>query len=57
MASVTYGKCYSWQRYYGKCYYGKDIMANETEQLRTIVNIKNNNELWKIDSKDWINAK
>ena len=31
MASVTYGKCYLWQRYYGKCNYGKSIMANETE--------------------------
>ena len=31
MVSVTYGKCYLWQRYYGKCNYGKDIMANETE--------------------------
>ena len=33
MASVTYGKCYLWQRYYGKCNYGKDIMANETEPI------------------------
>ena len=31
MASVTYGKCNLWQRYYGKCNYGKSIMANETE--------------------------
>ena len=36
MASVTYGKCYSWQMYYGKCnygknIYGKNIRANETE--------------------------
>ena len=31
MASVTYGKCYLWQKYYGKCNYGKSIMANETE--------------------------
>ena len=36
MASVTYGKCYLWQTYYGKCNYGKSIygisiMANETE--------------------------
>ena len=31
MENVTYGKCYIWQRYYGKCNYGKDIMANETE--------------------------
>ena len=36
MASVTYGKCYLWQMYYGKCsygkhIYGKNIMANETE--------------------------
>jgi len=22
---------YLWQIYYGKCYYGKSIMANETE--------------------------
>ena len=33
MASVTYGKCYLWQKYYGKCNYGKSIMANETEPL------------------------
>ena len=25
MASVTYGKCYLWQMYYGKCNYGKCI--------------------------------
>ena len=31
MATVTYGKCYLWQTYYGKCNYGKSIMANETE--------------------------
>ena len=36
MASVTYGKCYLRQMYYGKCNYGKNIygkntMANETE--------------------------
>ena len=31
MASVTYGNCYLWQKYYGKCNYGKNIMANETE--------------------------
>ena len=31
MASVTYGKCYLWQKYYVKCNYGKNIMANETE--------------------------
>ena len=31
MASVTYGKCDLWQKYYGKCNYDKDIMANETE--------------------------
>ena len=39
MASVTYGKCYLWQMYYGKCnygknIYGKNIMANETEPRR-----------------------
>ena len=33
MASVTYGKCYLWQKYYGKCNYGKSIMANETEPI------------------------
>ena len=27
MASVTYGKCYLWQKYYVKCNYGKNIMA------------------------------
>ena len=37
MASVTYGKCYLWQRYYGKCNYGKDIMANETEPLWNLI--------------------
>ena len=31
MASVIYCKCYLWQIYYGKCNYGKSIMANETE--------------------------
>jgi len=31
MASVTYGKCSLWQKYYVKCNYGKNIMANETE--------------------------
>ena len=31
MASVTYGKCYLWQRYYEKCNFGKSIMAYETE--------------------------
>ena len=31
MASVTYGKCYLRQMYYGKCNYGKNTMANETE--------------------------
>ena len=41
MASVTYSKCdlwqvllmanVLWQKYYGKCNYGKNIMANETE--------------------------
>ena len=33
MASVTYGKCYLWQKYYVKCNYGKNIMANETEPI------------------------
>ena len=33
MASLIYGKCYLWQMYYGKCNYGKNIMANETEPL------------------------
>ena len=33
MASVTYGKCYLWQKYYVKCNYGKNIMANETEPM------------------------
>jgi len=36
MASVTYDKCYLWQRYYGKCNYGKDIMANETEPTKVL---------------------
>ena len=31
MATVTYGKCYLYQPYYGKCNYGKSITANETE--------------------------
>ena len=31
MASVTYGKCYLWQKYYVKRNYGKNIMAIETE--------------------------
>ena len=31
MARVTYGKCYLWQKHYGKRNYGKSIMANETE--------------------------
>ena len=31
MASVTYGKRYLWQMYYGKNIYGKNIIANETE--------------------------
>jgi len=36
MATVTYGKYYLLQTYYGKCNYGKNIygrsiMANETE--------------------------
>ena len=39
MASVTYGKCYKWQMYYGKCnygknIYGKNIMANKTENIK-----------------------
>ena len=38
MESVTYGKCYLWQMYYGKCnygknIYGKNIMGNETEPI------------------------
>ena len=33
MSNVTYGKCYLWQKYYVKCNYGKNIMANETEPL------------------------
>ena len=33
MASVTYGKCYLWQMYYGKCNYGKNLMAKETEPV------------------------
>ena len=37
MASVTYGKCYLWQKYYVKCNYGKNIMANETEPLRVYI--------------------
>ena len=31
MVNVTYGKCYLWQTYYGKCNYGKYIIANVTE--------------------------
>ena len=36
MASVIYGKCYSWQTYYckfnyGKFIYGKSIMSNVIE--------------------------
>ena len=31
---LTYSKCYWCQRYYGKCNYGKSIMANETEPNR-----------------------
>ena len=38
MASVTYGKCYLWQKYYVKCNYGKNIMANETEPNKGILN-------------------
>ena len=37
MASVTYGKCYLRQRYYGKCNYGKSIMANETKPVRPMI--------------------
>ena len=40
MESVTYGKCNLWQRYYGKCNYGKSIMANETES--NVYFMKNN---------------
>ena len=40
MASVTYGKCYLWQKYYVKCNYGKNIMANETEPLGGLVDGK-----------------
>ena len=36
MASVTYGKCYLWQKYYGKCNYSKSIMANETEPKKNL---------------------
>ena len=35
MASVTYGMCYLWQRYYAKCNYGKSIIATETEPTRS----------------------
>ena len=35
MASVTYGMCYLWQRYYAKCNYGKSIIENETEPTRS----------------------
>ena len=45
MASVTYGKCYLWQRYYGKCNYGKDIMANETEPFELVSSLKNKSKL------------
>ena len=37
MASVTYGKCYLWQKYYVKCNYGKNIMANETEPKKDVI--------------------
>ena len=37
MASVTYDKCYLWQMYYGKCNYGKNIMANETEPFALVM--------------------
>ena len=37
MASVTYGKCYLWQKYYVKCNYGKNIMANETEPFAAFI--------------------
>ena len=30
---MAYDKCNLWQRYYGKCNYGKSIMANETEPI------------------------
>ena len=40
MASVTYGKCYLWQKYYVKCNYGKNIMANETEPSVILVDIE-----------------
>ena len=48
MANITYGKCYLWQMYYGKCnygknIYGKNIMANETEP--------NNKKMLKISKK------
>ena len=33
MVSVTYGKCYLWQKYYGKCNYGKSIMAKVLWQM------------------------
>ena len=41
MVSVTYGKCYLWQKYYGKCNYGKSIMANETEPYKNGIKKKN----------------
>ena len=33
MINCNYGKCNLWQTYYGKCNYGKSIMANVTEPL------------------------
>ena len=51
MASVTYGKCYLWQKYYVKCNYGKNIMANETEPsilLNTLLKWKMSHFLSKI---------
>ena len=33
MANVIYGKYLIWHTYYGKCNYGKRIMANVTEPL------------------------
>ena len=40
MTSVTYGKCYLWQKYYVKYNYGKNIMANETEPLTVIHSVQ-----------------
>ena len=42
MATVTYGKCYLWQTYYGKCnygksIYGKSIMAYNVTEPKLIV--------------------